>query len=144
VTGGRWKLVVGGALIVAGLAGLAVWAGLRPEAGSFYVTVSELDDPNLVGQQVRVAGAVVPGSVVLAGDQITFLVSDESDPQATLPVVYSGTVPDTFELTQEVRGWEVIAEGRLMRGPRLEAGDVFVRHPPEMETTRSGADGNTG
>ncbi|MGH2759289.1 MAG: cytochrome c maturation protein CcmE [Actinomycetota bacterium] len=125
------KLAVGGGLILSGLMVLAVWAVGRPASVSFYVTPTEVlrDESQLRGHNVRVAGAIVPGTVRRSGERMTFAVTDG---RSRIPVSYSGTVPYTFRQTWQTKGWEVVVEGRLTTGPQLDAHNVFVKHPGKM------------
>lgn len=131
----RLKLIVGAALILVGLATLFVWAASRPGAVAFFVTPSELAGrvSELTGRNVRMSGAIIPGSVQQGGPQIRFVVAQGA---VRVPVTYSGAVPYTFKSTWETKGWEVVVEGRVLPGPSIRAKNVFVRHPPEMKAQR--------
>ena len=48
------------------------------------------------GKSYDLTGKVVPGSVRHQGETIRFRVADRDNPSASLPVVYTGTVPDPF------------------------------------------------
>jgi len=89
------KFVVGSVVIILTLSYLA-YSGFQ-ESKSYYQTVSELyaSKEAAYSRRLKVAGDVVPGSIVREGKTIKFVISQESQ---TLPVVYVGTAapPDTF------------------------------------------------
>ncbi len=118
-----------------GMAALGLAAGLVllafDENLVFFFSPSDLEARELGSdQRVRVGGLVEEGSVVRAEDGLTvrFIVTDLS---ATVPVRYSGILPDLFR-----EGQGVIAEGYL-RGGVFEAEAVLAKHdenymPPEV------------
>jgi cytochrome c-type biogenesis protein CcmE len=63
------------------------------------------------GESYDLTGKVADGSVVREGNELEFEVADRENPSASVPVVYSGTVPDPFR-----EGREVIVTGELERG----------------------------
>jgi cytochrome c-type biogenesis protein CcmE len=89
------KFVVGSAVIILTLAFLG-YSGFQ-ESKSYYMTVSELfaKKNENYERRLKVAGDVVPGSIVHEGKAIKFTISQENN---TMPVVYVGTdaPPDTF------------------------------------------------
>jgi cytochrome c-type biogenesis protein CcmE len=122
--------------IVTGLALLMVLSATRPAAFSYYVTPSQaLADARLQGRNVRVAGAIIPGSVSRSEGQIAFVVSDGS---STLDVAYAGALPYTFREAWRTEGWEAVVEGKLGPARTLQATNVLVRHLPEMQVRRRG------
>lgn len=72
-----------------------------PNSFQYYVTVSEFthDHQKYDHKQIKLAGKVVPGSIKHQGTTWNFDVFHE---EATLPVVYQGAMPDTFNDTAEV------------------------------------------
>jgi cytochrome c-type biogenesis protein CcmE len=97
----RKKYYIGGFLIVAALASL-LYMGFR-DGSVYYYTIGELREKSssLTGEDVRVAGNVVDGSIAWDAESLTltFTMSDEEE---SLPVVYYGIVPDNFEGDREV------------------------------------------
>jgi len=89
------KFVVGSAVIILTLAFLG-YSGFQ-ESKSYYMTVTELYEKKNENyeRRLKVAGDVVPGSIVRDGKAIKFTISQENN---SLPVVYVGTdaPPDTF------------------------------------------------
>lgn len=78
-------------------------------SATYYYTVSELleQGTSIYGENVRVNGEVVPGSVKRepAGFTLRFAIIEGED---SLPVVHKGVVPDAFK-----DGNEVVIEGHL-------------------------------
>ncbi|MFQ5997451.1 MAG: cytochrome c maturation protein CcmE [Dehalococcoidales bacterium] len=101
------KFLVGGIIISLAIGYLA-YVGFESSA-TYYYTVSELtgQENSIYGENIRVKGQVVPGSVEqeTAGRELRFTIIDGEE---SLPVVYQGVVPDTFRV-----GTEVVVEGQL-------------------------------
>lgn len=118
------------ALIGAGL--LASWA-LRSQANYFYLPGQMVADPPAVGDAVRLGGMVQEGSVRTLEDGVTvaFTVTDKES--ATVPVRYTGILPDLF-----VEGSGVVADGRLAADGTFVADNLLAKHdenyvPRELE-----------
>lgn len=84
-----------------------------------------------VGTPIRVGGMVKEGSVQRSNDslEIRFEVTDF---QATVPVVYTGILPDLFD-----EGQGAVASGVLNEAGVLQASEVLAKHdenymPPEV------------
>jgi cytochrome c-type biogenesis protein CcmE len=71
-------------------------------AGSPAKTPSELLQSAQAGQSYKVVGIVVDGSVKQDGDALLFKVRDR-DGKASIPIRYTGSVPDPFREGREVR-----------------------------------------
>ncbi len=122
------------ALIVAGVAGLAVAAALVLSAFQqnlvFFFTPSQVaanEAPQ--GRAFRVGGMVETGSVKRQPDGVTvhFIVTDTAK---SIPVAYKGVLPDLFR-----EGKGVVTQGRLENG-LFVASEVLAKHdenymPPE-------------
>jgi cytochrome c-type biogenesis protein CcmE len=97
------KFVFAGALIIAGICYL-MFSGIS-ESMVYYYTVSELrgQSPNMISKGVRVSGHVRPGSIQVSdnGTRADFLVYEKSTDES-IPVTYSGIIPDTFKDSAEV------------------------------------------
>ena len=123
------------AFIFAGLAGLAVAAGLVLNALNsnlaLYISPSEVLAGNAPKDQAfRLGGMVVVDSLKREDDGLTvhFGVSDNAN---TLPVVFTGILPDLFE-----EGQGVVAQGRMKDGVFV-ATEVLAKHdenymPPQV------------
>ena len=121
--------------IVSGLAALGVAAALVLNAFQsnlvFFFTPSQVvsnEAPH--GRSFRIGGLVEAGSVVRDKDALTvrFRVTDM---QKTIPVVYSGILPDLFR-----EGKGVVCQGRIASDGTFRASEVLAKHdenymPPE-------------
>jgi cytochrome c-type biogenesis protein CcmE len=74
------------------------------------------------GTSYEMTGRVVKGSVTRDGASMSFRVADRDDASASIPVTYSGTVPDPFR-----GGREIILTGAVENG-------VFVGEPDTLVT----------
>ena len=80
------------------------------------------------GRTFRIGGMVEKGSVKREGVAVQFVVTDTAK---TLPVVYSGPLPDLFR-----EGKGVVAQGQLGADGVFRASEVLAKHdenymPPE-------------
>lgn len=80
------------------------------------------------GQAYELTGKVVADSVSRAGDELRFRIRDR-DGTESVPVVYSGVVPDPFR-----EGREVIVEGELRQGTFVAERDSLVTKCPSKFT----------
>ena len=85
---------------------------------------SELLDEQPAGDS-EVYGNVVAGSVEREGTDLNFEIADREDPSASVPVEYSGQVPDPFR-----EGREVIVKGELVDGKLLAEKDSLITKCP--------------
>ena len=105
------------ALIVStGLIGYAMRDGIN-----FFRSPSQvMEEPPAPHEEFRIGGLVEDGSLVRgAGEQIRFSVTDGG---ATVPVVYTGVLPDLFEENQGMVG-----TGRYVDGV-FEASEILAKH----------------
>ena len=102
---GRWLLVAAVVLAV-GLSYVAY--SLFFHSGVDYLTVSELKSQveSIPGQQVRVGGRVVPGSIDW-DDKVKVMKFALTDDRESLTIIYKGIVPDSFK-----PGADLVVEGR--------------------------------
>ena len=82
------------------------------------------------GRSYEVTGKVVGGSVSHAGDELRFRIRDR-DGTRSVPVRYSGAVPDPFR-----EGREVIVSGRLEKGTFVAERDSLVTKCPSKFTKK--------
>jgi cytochrome c-type biogenesis protein CcmE len=86
----------------------------------FFRSPSQLaSHPPRPGERFRLGGLVKEGSVVKQGQTVRFIVTDGG---ASVPVVFSGLLPDLFR-----EGQGVIATGSL-EGDDFAASEVLARH----------------
>ncbi len=118
---------------------------------SYYMTVGELRASGPTTAPVRVSGDVVPGSIVRGtggtggdgavgavgnGAQVRFEIADST---GSLPVVYSGVVPDIFG-----PNIQVVVEGRVDAAGTFQATTLLTKCPSKFQaktTTGSGGQG---
>ena len=115
------------AIIITGLATLGVAAALVLNAFQsnlvFFFSPSQVvanEAPR--GKPFRIGGMVEAGSLKRENDGLTvrFRVTDTAQ---TIPVVYTGILPDLFK-----EGKGVVAQGRLGSGGVFEASEVLAKH----------------
>lgn len=119
-----------GALLVGGLSRNVV----------YFRTVSEAVDSRSADgtDRLRVAGAVVPGSVRATADSVVF---DLTDGLATVRIQHHGDPPELFD-----DGAPVISEGRWT-GAEFSSDRLMIKHgseygPPEVDDAKT-VDGGT-
>ena len=113
------------ALIALGLVALGIATALVLTAFNknlvFFFTPSQVAAKEApVGRTFRIGGMVVPGSVKREGVQVQFLVTDTAQ---TMPVVFSGQLPDLFK-----EGKGVVAQGQLGADGVFKAREVLAKH----------------
>jgi cytochrome c-type biogenesis protein CcmE len=84
------------------------------------------------GKSYDLTGKVVPGSVRHQGETIRFRVADRDNPSASIPVTYSGTVPDPFRA-----GREIVLTGRVRNGTFVGQRDTLITKCPSKFTEQS-------
>ena len=117
------KFLIGGLIIVLAIAYLA-YTGLE-NSTTYYYTVGELMGQESIadGENVKVNGRVVGGSVEQDTEERTlrFTIIDVEG-EKSLPVVYQGVVPDTF-----TPGSEVVLEGYLDSAGVFQANNILAK-----------------
>ena len=100
----------------------------------YYLSVGELlaRGDAAYGEELRVSGKVVEGSIQRGpeANAIRFAVADEDG--ASVPVVYRGVVPDTFQ-----DGGEVVVEGGLTTQGVFQAKTLLAKCPSKYEPEES-------
>jgi cytochrome c-type biogenesis protein CcmE len=124
------------ALLALGCAALLAMSALKDQAAYFYAPGDVARQGVPQGRAIRIGGMVQQGSIVreLDGVTIRFVVTDETG--ATIPVRFTGIVPDLFK---ENSG--VVAEGRFQAGGQFVANEILAKHdenyrPPELAGER--------
>jgi cytochrome c-type biogenesis protein CcmE len=126
----RRGILIGSCLAVLGVAvGLVLFA-MRDSIVFFY-SPSEVTEMGIApGARFRLGGLVEKGSVVRGeGTTVRFIVTDQAK---TLPVTFTGVLPDLFR-----EGQGVVAEGALEPDGVFRADNVLAKHdenymPPEV------------
>jgi cytochrome c-type biogenesis protein CcmE len=83
------------------------------------------------GRSYELTGKVVKGSIERDGDELRFAIRDR-DGTESVPVSYSGVVPDPFR-----EGREVIVSGELQQGTFRAERDSLVTKCPSKFTKNS-------
>jgi cytochrome c-type biogenesis protein CcmE len=124
----RLYLVIG-AMVALGGAGALAFSTLGDKATYFYAP-SDLAGKAPPLEAIRLGGMVQAGSLVKNGETVTFIVTDNAK---TLPVTYTGILPDLFR-----EGQGVIAEGKINPASGVfTAETILAKHdekymPPEV------------
>jgi cytochrome c-type biogenesis protein CcmE len=112
---------------------LALGAAVALAGALVYTSFSaatEASKPSQVkpGRSYELTGKVVNGSISHAGDELRFRIRDR-DGARSLPVRYTGTVPDPFR-----DGREVIVSGELRGGAFVAERDSLITKCPSKFT----------
>ena len=87
----------------------------------FFYSPSDLKTKHVAeGRLIRIGGLVAMGSVARQGNTIDFRITDG---ESTVPVTYSGVVPDLFR-----EGQGVVVEGKLDGAGLVKADSVLAKH----------------
>lgn len=100
---------------------LVILALLPDESFQFFRSPSEVAEaPPPPAERFRIGGLVAEGSLVRGqGEQVSFSVTDGG---ASIPIVYTGILPDLFE-----EGQGMVAQGNYVNG-RFEAIEILAKH----------------
>jgi cytochrome c-type biogenesis protein CcmE len=86
------------------------------------------------GSTYELTGRVVKGSIRQDGEGIRFRVADRDDVSQSIPVTYTGTVPDPFR-----GGREIILTGTMEGGTFVGERDTLVTKCPSKFTSETSA-----
>ena len=128
----RMTLVILALVAIIGAGLIAAWA-LRSQANYFYLPEQMAAEPPAVGQPVRLGGMVQAGSIETQPDGITVNFVVTGNEASSIPVTYSGILPDLF-----VENSGVVAEGSLQADGTFLATNLLAKHdenyvPRELE-----------
>lgn len=131
-TGLNLKFMIAGLTLIALIVALIVYGSLT--ASSYYLTVSEIqeqaqnNDARVLGQRIRVNGAVVADSEDWNAQEVTLRFSIEDENGAQLPIVFYGPRPDNFQ-----RAASAIVEGELLADGSFRADTLLLKCPSRYE-----------
>lgn len=130
----RARYIIAGLVCLAIVGGL-LWFGLSRNI-VYYRTVSEAVDARATtgNARFRLAGAVVPGSIVQTGDGVRFEVTDG---KATTSVLHRGDPPELFK-----DGAPVVCEGVWGRGTEFSSDRIMIKHGNEYTPPTVSFSGN--
>lgn len=126
------RLYIGLAVIVFAMSLLLI-SGFDGETMVYNYTVKELLDKSEgepLNRGYRVAGRVVPGSVIKNDEKISvvFEIRDIKMPDHTLKVTYEGILPDTFKEDQDV-----LIEGNYVGDKTVNATKIMTKCASKYE-----------
>ena len=125
------KIIIG-ALVVVVAVGVLVWVGVG-RGSVYYYSVSELlaKGPS---DQIRVSGELVQGTVQGMGTaNLKFVIHDRDQAAKTMPVAFSGVVPDSFRDQADA---EVVAEGSFGTDGAFTAKSLVAKCPSKYEAAK--------
>jgi cytochrome c-type biogenesis protein CcmE len=126
------SFVVAGIAILAAVAYL-IYANTQANA-VYYMTIPELKHcATCAVQTVRVEGVVQAGSIV-RDDQAHLVNFVITDGHQTLPVAYTGIVPDIFR-----NGAQVVVEGRYSGQGAFQAQTLLTKCPSKFQSATPAA-----
>jgi cytochrome c-type biogenesis protein CcmE len=115
----RIQVIALAAVALLGATGLVGYA-MRDGINFFRSPTQVMEDPPRAGETFRIGGLVVDGSIVRGtGTEVSFAVTDTN---ATVPVRFTGILPDLF-----AEGQGMVALGR-MEGDTFVATEVLAKH----------------
>lgn len=119
-------------VVMAAAVGYLAYTSFQASA-AYYVTLRELPhEGQLTGRTLRLGGQVEESSIRWEPETLT-LSFDLVDGAQSVPVVYQGTVPDTF-----ARTLHVLVEGELEPQGVFRAHSLFVQCPSKYEALVEG------
>ena len=128
------RAIIAAAICGAAIVAIIVLAVALSQNVVFFRTVSEAvaHRPSEQGARLRVAGAVVPGTIAETAKGVRF---DMTDGKKTIPIVHSGDAPGLFK-----DGAPVVCEGRWSKGAAFNSDRILIKHgnqykPPKVDTT---------
>jgi len=121
-------LAIVGGLVALGAATALVLTAFQENLVFFFTPSQVAANEAPQGRTFRIGGMVEKGSVQRSGIEVRFVVTDTAK---SIPVVYSGALPDLFR-----EGKGVVAQGQLGADGVFRAREVLAKHdenymPPE-------------
>jgi len=115
-------------LVALGIATALVLSAFEKNLVFFFTPTQVAANEAPQGRTFRIGGMVQTGSVKREGVEVRFIVTDTAK---SIPVVYSGALPDLFR-----EGKGVVAQGQLGADGVFRAREVLAKHdenymPPE-------------
>ncbi|OFX13071.1 MAG: cytochrome c biogenesis protein CcmE [Alphaproteobacteria bacterium RIFOXYD12_FULL_60_8] len=125
----RRLYLIGAALVALFAAAALILTAFNDNLVFFYSPTDLQTKPVGPDQRIRLGGLVEEGSLVRDGDTALFVVTDLT---SSLPVKYTGILPDLFR-----EGQGVVAEGTMAETGTFIATNVLAKHdenymPPEV------------
>jgi cytochrome c-type biogenesis protein CcmE len=125
-------LVATGVIVVVFIVGVVF---LVQKQGAYYRQVSDLATGQYDGKNVKVGGRVLDGTVKRDSSGVRFTIQDLTGKQATVNVLYSGQMPNTFD-----SGVDVVVIGKYAgNGALITADQLQTKCPSKYEGSASPA-----
>jgi cytochrome c-type biogenesis protein CcmE len=121
-------IAIAAGVVALGVAAALVLNAFQQNLVFFFTPTQVAANEAPQGRTFRIGGMVEKGSVKREGVEVRFVVTDTAK---TIPVVYSGALPDLFR-----EGKGVVAQGQLGADGVFRAREVLAKHdenymPPE-------------
>ncbi len=125
-------LVATGVIVAVFIVGVVV---LVQRQGAYYSQVSDLTTGQYDGKNVKVGGRVIGETIQRDAEGVHFAIQDLTGQQATVNVLYSGQMPNTFEA-----GVDVVVIGQYAStGSLITAEQLQTKCPSKYEGKASPA-----
>lgn len=123
---GQKKIMIGAAAIVGAIIFL-IYSGIK-ETSVYFLTVTEASEMAESGQDLRIGGKVLIGSIKKDSDELgaQFILTDD---EKQIPIKYKGTIPDMFQADAEV-----VVQGRFGPSGKFEAYTLMTSCPSRYES----------
>ncbi|MEL6292038.1 MAG: cytochrome c maturation protein CcmE [Pseudomonadota bacterium] len=117
----RRGFVIGGGVLLLAVSVTLIAFAMRDTLVFFYAPSDIAEKGVKPGQRIRLGGLVADGSIKRGdGARVEFVVTDTIN---SIPVVYTGILPDLFR-----EGQGVVTEGRLDGTGKFTADSVLAKH----------------
>ncbi len=128
----RRALWIAGGLAALGVATALVLNAFQSNLVFFFTPTQVVANEAPKGRPFRIGGLVEAGSLKRSSDSLT-VTFNVTDTAKTIPVVYTGLLPDLFK-----EGKGVVAQGALQPDGTFKATEVLAKHdenymPPEAK-----------
>jgi cytochrome c-type biogenesis protein CcmE len=127
-------LVATGVIVAVFIVGVVI---LVQRQGAYYRQVSDLGAGQYDGKNVKVGGRVMDGSIQRDASGVHFTITDLTGKEATVNVLYSGQMPNTFD-----SGVDVVVIGKYAsNGALITADQLQTKCPSKYKGSASPAPG---
>lgn len=119
----RTRLIVVTVAILA-LVGVLIYRSSRGGTLAYKTPTEIKAQQTAAGTMVRIAGDVATGTVVKSSEGVRFDVTDQKE---SIPVLYTGVVPDTFK-----EGVQVVIDGTYEGGAGVRSDSMVTKCPTKF------------
>ena len=121
----RTRLIVVTVIILAIVGGLIYYSSRGGTLAYKTPTEVQAQAATLEGKGIRMTGEVATGTIVRDTDGLKF---DVTDRKSSVPVLFTGTVPDTFK-----EGLQVIVDGTYGADGRVASKSMVTKCPTKFQ-----------